>query len=166
MLIERRHSRESGNPDLSPGSFYRGVGRAARLRHRGALPRRLPAAASRDGLAQRYGWTPAFTGVTYAPVCCGETAVWSPYADARLLGELRAFVLPSALGTSSFPRKRESRSTGPQFLPGGGPGCSSRCRGALPRRWPATASRDGLAQRSGWTPAFAGVTYALVSRRD
>ena len=30
---ERRHFRESGNPDLSPGSFYREVGRAARLGH-------------------------------------------------------------------------------------------------------------------------------------
>ena len=65
---QRRQSRESGNPDLSPGSFYREVGRVARLRHRGALPRRWPVAASRDGLAQRYGWTPAFAGVTYALV--------------------------------------------------------------------------------------------------
>ena len=86
----------------------------------------------------------------------------SPYAHARLLGEHAFLFQHRTHRTSSFPRKRESRSLAGQFLPRGGPGCSSRCRGALPRRWPDAASRDGLAQRYGWTPAFSGVTYARV----
>ena len=63
---QRRHSRESGNPDLSPGSFYREVGRSTRHGAGTHFLDRRPAAASRNGLAQREIWTPVFTGVTYS----------------------------------------------------------------------------------------------------